>query len=88
MKYLPSPEVDGMYRYEPLRFSTNNLYFIVLIYTDLYQQKFVLTDTAYKTVYSLLHMIKYSKNVNVFHIFILLHGQSIPGYAQEKGYIV
>ena len=26
MKYLPSPEVDGMYRYEPLRFSTNNLY--------------------------------------------------------------
>ena len=27
MKYLPSPEVDGMYRYEPFRFSTTNLYF-------------------------------------------------------------
>ena len=27
MKYLPSPEVDGMYRYEPFRFSTFNLYY-------------------------------------------------------------
>ena len=52
------------------------------------QQKFVLTDTVYKTVYLLLHMIKYSKNVSVFPIFILLHGQSIPGYAQENDYFV
>ena len=27
MKYLPSPEVDGMYRYEPFSCSTTNLYF-------------------------------------------------------------
>ena len=87
MKYLPSPEVDGMYRYEPFRFSTSNLYG-KFIHSYLYQQQFVLTDTAYKTVYSLLHMIKYSRNVNVFHIFILLHGQSIPGYAQGKGFFV
>ena len=53
-----------------------------------YQQKKILTDTVYKTVYSLLHMIRYSKNVNVFPIFILLHGQSIPGYAQENDYFV
>ena len=27
MKYLPSPEVDGMYRYEPIRFLTTNLHY-------------------------------------------------------------
>ena len=87
MKYLPSAEgvEGGMYRYVPFIFETTDLY---NIRNYSYQQKNFLTDTVYKTVYLLLHMIRYSKNVNVFPIFILLHGQSIPGYAQENDYFV
>ena len=36
MKYLPSPEVDGMYRYEQFRFSTTNLYFKMEEHTFIY----------------------------------------------------